>query len=196
MADEDVRGPQDHPYLPHYEWGSVEGDDERFEVTPEKAAENAQHAADKEAVEGGRTLRLALAAPAILWSFIGIPALALLALVVVLDAAGLISVDYGGMNAATAGFFALLVLVEITSIWEGMLLMRDRLDVGRWRAVLVLSVVVALAVSAALWVLSPDAQEWLIVLAMVWYCVVLALWQWRRSVRLASAVARLEDYSP
>jgi hypothetical protein len=195
MTD-DTHEQQDHPYLPHYEWSSVEGDDERFDVTPERAAENARHAADKVAVEGGRTLRLVLAAPVIIWSFIGIPALALLALVVLLDAVGLITVDYGEMDAATAGFFALLVLVEITSIWEGMLLMRDRLDVGRWRAVFILSVVVALAVSASLALSSPGAWEWLVVVAMVWYCVALALWQWRRSVRLDSAVERLEDYSP
>ena len=195
MVD-DTHEQQDHPYLPHYEWASGEGDDERFDVTPERAAENARHAADKEAVEGGRTLRLVLAAPVIVWSFVGIPALALLALVVLLDAVGLITVDYGEMDAATAGFFVLLVLVEITSIWEGMLLMRDRLDVGRWRAVLILSVVVALAVSASLVLSSPEAWEWLVVVAMVWYCVALALWQWRRSVRLDSAVERLEDYSP
>jgi hypothetical protein len=193
---EDTHEQQDHPYLPHYDWSSVEGDDERFEVTPERAAENARHAADKQAVEGGRTLRLALAAPVIIWSFIGIPALALLALVILLDAVGLITVDYGEMDAGTAGFFVLLVLVEVTSIWEGLLLMRDRLDAGRWRAVLILSVVVALAVSASLLIFSPEAREWLIVLAMVWYCVALAVWQWRRSVRLASAVQRLEDYSP
>jgi len=195
MAD-DTHEQQDHPYLPHYEWSSGEGDDERFDITPQRAAENARHAADKEAVEGGRTLRLVLAAPVIVWSFIGIPALALLALVVLLDAVGLISVDYGEMDAGTAGFFALLVLVEVTSIWEGMLLMHDRLDVARWRAVVILSVVVALAVSASLVFSSPDAWEWLIVVAMVWYCIALALWQWRRSVRLASATERLEDYSP
>jgi hypothetical protein len=193
---EDTREQQDHPYLPHYEWSSVEGDDERFDITPERAAENARHAADKDAVEGGRTLRLVLAAPVVIWSFIGIPALALLALVILLDAVGLITVDYGEMDAATASFFGLLVLVEITSIWEGLLLMRDRLDVGWWRAVTILSVVVALAVSSSLALSSPDAWEWLIVVAMVWYCVALALWQWRRSVRLASAVERLEDYSP
>jgi hypothetical protein len=187
---------QDHPYLPHYDWSSGEGDDERFEITPEKAAENARHAADKEAVEGGRTLRLILAAPVIIWSFIGIPALALLALVVVLDAVGLITVDYGELDAGTAGFFVLLVLVEITSIWEGMLLMRDRLDVARWRAVLILSVVVALAVSATIALSSPVGWELLLVVAAVWYCVVLAVWQWRRSARLASAVERLDNYSP
>ena len=65
------------------------GDDERYELTSERRAENEQHAADRVAVEGGRTLRLVLGAPIIIWSFVGIPALGLLALVTVLGAARL-----------------------------------------------------------------------------------------------------------
>jgi len=69
---EETREPQDHPHLPHYGWSSVPGDDERYELTSERRAENEQHAADKLAVEGGRTLRLVLGAPIIIWSFVGI----------------------------------------------------------------------------------------------------------------------------
>ena len=195
MAEE-THEEQVHPYLPHYDRSSVEGEDERFAITPERAAENARHAADKLAVEGGRTLRLVLAAPIIIWSFVGIPALGLLALVSVLGVVNGASVDSSQTDAGTVGFFVLLVLIEITSIWEGLLLMRDRLDAARWRAVLVLSIVVALAVSVSLVFSSADTWEWLLVPLAAWYCVAMALSQWRRSVRLASAVQRLEDSSP
>ena len=61
---------------------------------------------------------------------------------------------------------------------------------------LVLSTVVAVAVTATLMVSAADDRWWLVVIVIVWYCVAVALWQWRRSVRLASAAERLEKYSP
>lgn len=192
---EDTGAGQDHPHVAHYDWPESP-DDDRFRVTPEKQAENAQHAADKEAVEGGRTLRLVLAVPIVIWSFAGIPALALFALAVFFGVLGGSGLDTTDVDAGLIGFFLLLVLIEVASIWEASMLIRDRLSVSRWGAVLILSVVVAVAVTAALLISAPTAREWLLVLVVVWYCVAMALWQWRRSARLASAVERLERYSP
>jgi hypothetical protein len=107
-----------------------------------------------------------------------------------------VEIDTGDVDAGLVGFFVLLVLIEAASIWEATMLIRDHLSVSRWGAVLVLSSIAAIAVTAALVVSSPDGRVWLVVLVIVWYCVVMALWQWRRSVRLASAVERLEKYSP
>jgi len=58
---------QDYPHVAHYEWPADAEHDDRFRMTPERAAENARHAADKKAVESGRTLRLILAAPILVW---------------------------------------------------------------------------------------------------------------------------------
>jgi hypothetical protein len=192
---EDTSARQDHPYVAHYASPGVP-DDDRFKLTPERQAENAQHAADKQAVEGGRTLRLVLAAPVVIWSFAGIPALALFALALFFGVLGGSDVDAQDLDGGLVWFFVLMVLIEIASIWEAGMLIRDRLSISRWRTVLILSAVVAVAVSAALVVSAPSAREWLLVLVVVWYCVGMALWQWRRSVRLASAVDRLEKYSP
>jgi hypothetical protein len=186
---------RDHPFVAHYDWPESPGDD-RFRLTPEKQAENAQHAADKQAVEGGRTLRLVLAAPIVIWSFAGLPALALLAVAAVFGVFGGSDIDTESIDAAVVGFFILLVLIEVASIWEATMLIRERLSVSRWRAVLILSTLVAVAVTASLVVSSPAAREWLLVLVIVWYCVAMALWQWRRSVRLAPAAERLAKYSP
>lgn len=191
-----ARDGQDHPYLPHYDWPSDPGAEDRFGLTPQRQEENARHAADKQAVEGGRTLRLVLAAPVVVWSFAGIPALALFALALFFGVIGGADVDLPDIDLELAGFFVLLVLIEVASIWEATMLIRDRLSVSRWRAVLLLSTVVAVAVSVALTASAPEAREWMLVLVVVWYCVAIALWQWRRSARLASAVERLEHYSP
>lgn len=193
---DDTPAKQDHPYVAHYDWPTGAADDDRFGLTPEKEALNAQHAADKVAVEGGRTVRLVLAAPIILWSFAGIPALALLAVVTILGVLGGAEVDTKEISLGMIGFFVLLVLIEVASIWEGLMLMRDQLSAGRWRAVLVLSAVVAVIVTLALAANGAIAGEGIVVLVIVWYCTGMALWQWRRSVRLASAVERLETYSP
>jgi hypothetical protein len=195
-VSDEGRAQQDHPYLPHYGWPPDPGAEDRFGLTPERQAENAQHAADRQAVEGGRTLRLVLAAPVVVWSFAGIPALALFALALFFGVIGGADVDSSDMDPALVGFFVLLVLVEVASIWEATMLIRERLSVSHWGAVLVLSAVVAVAVTAALVVSAPETREWLLVLVVVWYCVAIAAWQWRRSLRLASAVARLENYSP
>jgi hypothetical protein len=70
-------------------------------------------------------------------------------------------------------------------------------NAGKWRVVLVLATVVALIFTTSLAVRTEDVtQGVIIVVAVVWYCVLIAVWQWRRSVRLASAVERLETYSP
>jgi len=191
-----ARDRQDHPYLPHYDWPPDPGAEDRFGLTPERRAENAQHGADKRAVEGGRTLRLVLAAPVVVWSFAGAPALTLFALVLLFGVVGGVDVDPSDLDLGLIGFFVLLVLIELASIWEATLLIRDRLSVSRWRAVLLLSTVVAVAVTVALAVSAPGAWEWLLVQVAVWYCVAIAVWQWRRSARLASAVERLEGYSP
>src|SRR5664279_5050063 len=82
---EETREPQDHPYVARYDWPPDAAVEDRFRLTPEKEAANAQHAADREAVYGGRGLRLTLAAPVIIWSFVGIPVLVLLAVVVIID---------------------------------------------------------------------------------------------------------------
>ena len=58
---EDARAQQDHPYVVRYDWPPDPEHDDRFRLTPEKEARNARHAADKPAVEGGRTVRLVLA---------------------------------------------------------------------------------------------------------------------------------------
>jgi hypothetical protein len=187
---------RDHPYLPHYGWSSIPGGHERYELTPEKQARNEQHAADKEAVEGGRTLRLVLAAPVVIWSFAGIPALVLLAVATLLGVFSGSEFDTGPIDAGLIGFFVLLVVIEVASIWEATMLVRDQLSVPRWRAVLILTVVVAVAVTATWVVWAPVARAWLLVVLVAWYCVGMALWQWRRSVRPASAVERLDKYSP
>jgi len=58
----------------------------------------------------------------------------------------------------------------------------------------------ASAVAVAVWVSLPfssaDTWMWLLAPLAAWYCTATALWYWRRSVRLASAVERLEDYAP
>jgi hypothetical protein len=191
-----VRGRQDHPYLPHYDWPPDPGAQDRFGLTPERQAENAQHAADRQAVEDGRTLRLVLAAPVVVWSFAGIPALALFALALFFGVIGGADVDPSDLDLGLVGFFALLVLIEVASIWEATMLIRERLRASRWRAVFVLSTAAAVAVTTALVVSAPQTREWLLVLLVVWYCVAIAAWQWRRSVRLASAIERLEKHSP
>ena len=106
-------------------------------------------------------------------------------------------VEGEGTSPALFGFIALLVLIEVASIWEGLLLMRDELNAGKWRVVLVLATVVALIVTASVALWAGDVtQGVVIVVAVVWYSVLVAVWQWRRSVRLASAVERLDTYSP
>jgi hypothetical protein len=196
MTD-DTTARQEHPYLAHYGWSAVDGDDDRFRITPEQEARNAQHAADKAAVEGGRTLRLILAAPIVIWSFAGMPALGLFVLLVLLGAVDESLVDWGGASAGLLVFIALLVLIEVASIWEGLLLVRDELNARKWRVVLALATVVAVIVTAATaaWA-GAVTQGVVIVLTVVWYAVLIAAWQWRRSVRLASAVERLDTYSP
>lgn len=188
---------RDHPYVAHYDWSAVGGDDDRFRITPEQEARNAQHAADKAAVESGRTLRLILGAPIMIWSFVGIPVFGLFALLMLLGAVTGSLVEGEGTSPALFGFIALLVLIEVASIWEGLLLMRDELNAGKWRVVLVLATVVALIVTASVALWAGDVtQGVVIVVAVVWYSVLVAVWQWRRSVRLASAVERLDTYSP
>jgi hypothetical protein len=81
---------------------------------------------------------------------------------------------------------------QVASIWEATMLIRERLSVSRWRAVLILSTLVA----ASLLVSSPAEGEWLLVLVFAWCCVAMASWQWRPSARLASAVERLAKYAP
>ena len=190
---EDTRGPQDHPYVAHYDWPPDSAAEDRFRLTPEKEAANAQHAADREAVYGGRGLRLVLAAPVIIWSFVGIPVLVLLGAMTILGALGYADVQ---ITRGTIGLLAALILIEVAAIWEALMLWREQLSAGRWRAVLVLSALVAVAVSVALWLFGDGSSEALVAVILVWYCTAVAVWQWRRSVRLASAVERLENYSP
>jgi O-antigen/teichoic acid export membrane protein len=196
MTD-DTTARQDHPYLAHYGWSADGEDDDRFRITPEQEARNAQHAADKAAVEGGRTLRLVLAAPIIIWSFAGLPVLALFVLLVLLGAVEESLVDWEGPSSGLLLFIALLVLIEVASVWEGLLLMRDELNARKWRIVVSLATVAAVIVTAAMaaWA-GAVTQGVVIVLALVWYAALIAAWQWRRSVRLASAVERLDTYSP
>ncbi len=193
---DDAREPQDHPYVAHYDWPLDSGAEDRFSLTPEKAAADAQHVADREAVYGGRGLRLVLAAPVIAWSFVGIPVLVLLAAVAIIGLFGSADIEAKQITPGTAGLFALLALIEVAAIWEALMLWRDQLDIGRWRAVLVMSALVAVAVSVALWLFGDGSSEATVATVVVWYCAAVALWQWRRSVRLASAIERLEKYSP
>jgi hypothetical protein len=190
---EGTREPQDHPYVAHYDWPPDAAADDRFSVTPEKAATNAQHAADREAVYGGRGLRLVLAAPVIAWSFVGIPVLLLLGAMTILGILGWADVE---ITSRTIGLLIALVFIEGAAIWEALMLWRDQLSIGRWRAVLVLSALVAVAVSVALWLVGDGSSEAAAAAVIVWYCTALAVWQWRRSVLLASAIERLEKYSP
>jgi len=190
---EDTREPQDHPYVAHYDWPPDSVAEDRFRRTPEKEAADAQHVADREAVYGGRGLRLVLAVPVIVWSFVGIPVLVLLAVVAILGVLGWMDVE---ITSGTIGLFAALVLIEVAAIWEALMLWRDQLSIGRWRAVLVLSALVAVAVSVALLLFGDGSSEALVAVILVWYCTAVAMWQWRRSVRLASSVERLDKYSP
>jgi len=190
---EDAREREDHPYVAHYDWPSDSAAEDRFRLTPEKEAANTQHAADREAVYGGRGLRLVLAAPVIVWSFVGVPVLVLLAAMTILGILGWADVE---ITSSTIGLLLALVLIEGAAIWEALMLWRDQLSVGRWRAVLALSALVAVAVSVALWLFGDGSGEATVAVIIVWYCTALAVWQWRRSVRLASAVERLEKYSP
>ena len=190
---EDTRAQQDHPYVAHYEWPPDSAAEDRFRLTPEKQAANAQHATDREAVYGGRGLRLVLAAPVIVWSFVGVPVLVLLAAMTIFSILGWADVE---ITSGTVGLLAALVLIEGAAIWEALMLWRDQLSIGRWRAVLALSALVAVAVSVALWLFGDGSSESTAAVVIVWYCTAMAVWQWRRSVRLASAVERLEKYSP
>jgi hypothetical protein len=190
---DDTRAEQDHPYVAHYDWPPDPAAEDRFRLTPEKEAANAQHAADREAVYGGRGLRLVLAAPVIAWSFVGIPVLVLLGAMTVLGILGYADVE---ITSGTIGLFAALILIEVAAIWEALMLWRDQLNAGRWRAVLVLSALVAVAVSVALWLFGDRSSEAMVAVIIVWYCTAMAVWQWRRSVWLAAAVERLERYSP
>ena len=190
---EDTREPQDHPYVAHYDWPPDSVAEDRFRRAPEKEAADAQHVADREAVYGGRGLRLVLAVPVIVWSFVGIPVLVLLAVVAILGVLGWMDVE---ITSGTLGLFAALVLIEVAAIWEALMLWRDQLSIGRWRAVLVLSALVAVAVSVALLLFGDGSSEALVAVILVWYCTAVAMWQWRRSVRLASSVERLDKYSP
>ena len=190
---EDTREPQDHPYVARYDWPPDSAAEDRFRLTPEKEAANAEHAADREAVYGGRGLRLVLAAPIIIWSFVGIPVLLLLGAMTILGVLGWADVE---ITPGTIGLLAALVLIEVAAIWEALMLWREQLSMARWRAVLVLSALVAVAVSVAVWLFGDGSSEALAAVILVWYCTVVAAWQLRRSVRLASAVERLEKYSP
>ena len=190
---EDTRAQQDHPYVAHYEWPPDSAAEDRFRLTPEKQAANAQHATDREAVYGGRGLRLVLAAPVIVWSFVGVPVLVLLAAMTIFSILGWADVE---ITSGTVGLLAALVLIEGAAIWEALMLWRDQLSIGRWRAVLALSALVAVAASVALWLSGDGSSESTAAVVIVWYCTAVAVWQWRRSVRLASAVERLEKYSP
>jgi len=190
---EDTHEPQDHPHVAHYDWPPDPVAEDRFRLTPEKAAANAQHAADREAVYGGRGLRLVLAAPVIVWSFVGVPVLLLLGAVAIFAVVGWVDVE---ITSGTVGLLAALILIEVAAMWEALMLWRDQMSIGRWRAVLALSALVAVAVSGALWLFGDRSSEATAAVVIVWYCTAVAVWQWRRSVRLASAVERLEKYSP
>ena len=193
MSDKSPSG-ADQLRVARYDWPA--DDDDRFRLTPERIAENERHAAAKVAVRGGRTLRLLVAIPIIIWSFAGIAALILLAIVAIFAAFGQAYVGSGLVDVGLIGFYVLLVLIEIATIWQGKMLLRDDLSTPSWRAVMLLSLVVAVAVSLSLAFSSADSWEWLLVLGAAWYSFAVAVWQWRRSVRLAPAVAFLENYSP
>lgn len=187
---------QDHPYVAHYDWSAIPGVEDPERLTPERQAENAQHAADREAVEGGRTLRLIAAAPIVVWSFVGIPVLALFAILALVGVVGRDTTVGEGFTPGAVGLIALIVLIEVASIWEGMLLFKNRISPGRWLIVLVLTVIVAVAVGFSLWPWSAMAMEgWAAVGATV-YSVAVAAWQTVRSRRLTEAAVRLERYSP
>lgn len=187
---------KDHPYVAHYEWSSVPGVEDPERLTADQVAKNAQHARDKEAVEGGRTLRLVLAAPIVAWSFAGIPILTLFILGVVVGAFEGSLFEGGGLSSGVVGLVALMVLIEVTSIWEGLLLMRNQISPRSWLVVLGLTVAVAAIVTVALAPWHAMAGPWWVVIAAACYSVVLAALQLWRTRRLAPAAARLEEYSP
>jgi hypothetical protein len=187
---------QDHPYVAHYEWSSVPGAEDPERLTAEQEARNTQHALDKEAVEGGRALRLILAAPIVVWSFVGIPVLALFVLGVAVGAFEGSLFEAEGLTPGLAGLLGLLILIEVTSIWEALLLLRNQIDPRRWLIVLALSMIVAAIVTLALARWEGMAAEGWLAAAAACYSVAIAAWQLRRSCRLAPAAERLEQYSP
>ena len=193
---EGMREKQDHPYVAHYDWSAVPGEEDLVRLTPAQEAENAQHACDKEAVESGNTLRLVLAAPVIIWGVVALPALLLVVLVLILSAFDRSLLSSFEASWGLAGFLALLLLIEAASIWEGKLLLRNELSPRQWLGVLLLTLTVAVTVTVALALRKSMSTEGWAGVAVVWYCVAVAGALLVRVRRLAPAARRLEHYSP
>jgi hypothetical protein len=193
---DDARENRDHPYVAHYEWSAVPGAEDPERLTPEQQAANDQHAIDKEAVEGRRGLRLVLAVPIILCGVIALPALVLLVFVLIISAFDRSLVSSVVASWGLAGVLALLVLIEVTCVWEGKLLLRNDLVARRWAIVLMLTLASAVSVTVALAPWEGTSTEAWLGLAAAWYALLVAAAQLVRARRLAPAAGRLEQYSP
>lgn len=186
----------DHPHVGHYSWPSSDTSDERLASQDSDAVTH--HAADRVALERGRTLRLWLAVPIVVASLLGMGVIALPALLVIhrLIAGGEPVSDFH-LTSGLVTLGTLVVAFEAALIWAGRLLISDRVSPFGWAVVLALAAVVALV--AGVWLFqgggSGQADERLVV-ATAWYTTVVSATQLRRSVRLKPAAERIGAFLP
>ncbi len=187
---------QDHPHVPHYTWPGRPPGSALGALTPEERAAQAQHAEDRLALEAGHTLRLWLAVPLVLWSFIGVAVFVLVVLALVLGAAGVADITEIDFSRSLAQFLGLAFLLVVASVVGATLLIRDLVRPRSWLLVLVSSLVAA--TGGTLWALQIDdaPRSAVASVALAVYLALVAALQLRRSVRLSAAARRSERFSP
>jgi hypothetical protein len=187
---------QDHPYVAHYDWSAVGSVEPPGAVDEQERAALAQHADDRVALEAGHTLRLWLAVPLVLWSFLGVAVFVLMAVILVLAAAGRGDLDDLELSWSLGLFVGLALLLTVASIWSALLLIRDLVRPGAWLAVLLCSLTVAVA--GIIWLSGwEDASSAAVAsVALAVYLTLVAGTQLARCARLREAAARSERYAP
>jgi hypothetical protein len=196
MPDESIAKP-DQPYVAHYDWSAISGVEDPKRLSPEQQTENQQHAADREAVERGHGLRLALAVPIVIWSFAGVAVLGLAAFVAVIR---LVTGDQFVSSFEVTGglvtFLAVAAVLAVATIRAGALLIRDDGGPAAWLVVLVAAGAAMAAIGIWLGLFGGGSVGAWVSLAAAVYTFAVGIAQWLRSRRVADAVRRLEKYAP
>jgi hypothetical protein len=185
----------DHPHVGHYTWPPTDASDDRFAPHDGEAVE--RHAADRVAIERGRTLRIWLAVPIVVASLLGLAVIAISAAIWGIDLiAGGSAISELESTPVSVAFWVLIVLFDAALIGAGRLLISDRVSTLGWAVVAALAAVVALSGSA--WLSRRGVSDRVAVgsVAFSWYTLVVAVVQLVRCVRLKPAAERLEVFSP
>jgi hypothetical protein len=178
---------------PSYDWSRIPGVLDPQAEAAELAALG-RHAALKSSLERGRTLRLWLTAPLFVWSFTGMAVMVLVVIVSALHLAG--RVEDFALTWSLAGFSVVAIVLEVVVMWSAALLIRDRIRPRSWATVASLALA-ALALATVLLVRAPQVElmAWLGYGAGV-YALIVAVEQFLRARRLASAEMAVDERSP